>query len=617
MAQTPEEFLDDLREEFDRLFKLENVIPTLTKAVDDIRAGALSLNTVFGQNRQRVTEIGQAFAEAVPAVNRLGGSIEDVSTTMQEIALASRRNLVATEEDISKLYAASKVLGSSVKEIADSFIDVGVNLEQISGSLEDSIDYIQSVGGNVRQIFDKVLNNTEMLNRFQFENGVQGLTKMAAQASMLRFNMNETFQLADKVLTPEGAIEVASAFQRLGVAAGNLVDPFQLMNQSINDPQGLQDSLIEVSKQFTYFDEQTKTFKINPQGVLTLKQIEDQTGVSAKELTKMGLAASELDARLSDIRPDIKFENEEDKQYLANIAKMGQGGEYEVKIKDEQGNIETKNLSDVTQEEFDKLIKEQKLADRSLEELQRDQLTTSELIMGDVRAIMNKVVFGVTSAAPVLNITEEAARMAKTIGVSASDTDKFSVKDFREGTEDILYSVEELVKTMYDTGDISGSLTTFMGKMEDRYGKMEKRFYEDLKKFTEENKEKLGQENKGFIEQMIGKVFGFMSDINPAQIKPDEIAGKSLIEGRQGQSINNNTNINQKVEFGGQSTIVVEHKFPAEFSNLSKDSQRKLIDEVLNSSQLDLIINSQVQQSMSEGKYTPGLGLGRYSNKKI
>ena len=101
---------------------------------------------------------------------------------------------------------------------------------------------------------------------------------------MLRFDMKETFELADKVLDPDKAIEVASAFQRLGVSAGNLTDPFMLMNQSINDPSGLQDSLINVAKQFTYFDEQTKSFKISPQGILTLREMEQQTGVSATDM---------------------------------------------------------------------------------------------------------------------------------------------------------------------------------------------------------------------------------------------------------------------------------------------------------------------------------------------
>jgi hypothetical protein len=68
--------------------------------------------------------------------------------------------------------------------------------------------YIRSIGGNTKQIMEDVTNNMDQMNRFQFENGVKGLTKMAAQASMLRFDMNETFKLADKVLSPEGAIQL-------------------------------------------------------------------------------------------------------------------------------------------------------------------------------------------------------------------------------------------------------------------------------------------------------------------------------------------------------------------------------------------------------------------------
>jgi hypothetical protein len=81
--------------------------------------------------------------------------------------------------------------------------------------------------------------NMEKMNRYQFDGGVAGLAKMAAQASMLRFDMAQTFSFADRMLTPENAINMASAFQRLGVTAGNLVDPFVLMNESINDPTGV------------------------------------------------------------------------------------------------------------------------------------------------------------------------------------------------------------------------------------------------------------------------------------------------------------------------------------------------------------------------------------------
>ena len=358
--QSPEEYKKSLIGSLD-------VATELASYVVEIQKSSIEINKVFGQGRERVGILMSSIADALPMVNRLGGSMADVAKTIGEVADASNRNVIASTEEVEKLYAAQKVLGISAKDMTNSFLDIGVGLAQIPEQLENSIEYIQSIGGNTQAVMKSVTGNMEQMNRFQFEGGVVGLTKMAAQASMLRFNMNETFRLADKVLDPDGAIEVASAFQRLGVSAGALADPFQLMNMSINDPSGLQDSLADVAKQFTYFDEKTKTFKINPQGVLTLREMEKQTGVSAAEMSKMGLAAAELDKRLSAVNlAGITIGTEEDKQFLANIAKMGESGEYEVKIKNEQGEEETKKLSEVTQKEFDKLIQEQKDGPKSL-----------------------------------------------------------------------------------------------------------------------------------------------------------------------------------------------------------------------------------------------------------
>ena len=206
--------------------------------------------------------------------------------------------------------------------------------------------------------------------------------------------MKETFALAEKVLDPEEAIKVASAFQRLGVSAGSLVDPFSLMNQSINDPSGLQDSLANVSRQFTYFDEKTKTFKINPQGVLTLREMEKAANLTQGSLSKMGLAAAELDKRISEVNAaGLHFGSEEDKQYLQNIASMGKGGKYEVELKDGT----KKELQQLNQEEFDELIDEQKNGPKTLEEIARGQMTYMEVMANDVTAIRMAVAAGVVT----------------------------------------------------------------------------------------------------------------------------------------------------------------------------------------------------------------------------
>jgi len=401
----------------------------------------------FTQTRARVYEIQTAIADSVPNVRRLGGDIKDVSEIIGQVAIASRRNVIATAEEVEQLYAINKVLGLGAETLSNSFLDVGLGIEKIPETLEKSMTYVQSIGGNAKTVIGDVQKNMEQMNRYQFEGGVQGLTKMAARASMLRFEMKETFALAEKVLDPEGAIEVAGAFQRLGVAAGNLVDPFQLMNMSINDPSGLQDSLADIAKQFTEFDAETKTFKINPQGVLTLREMEKAAGLSAGSLSKMGLAASELDQRLSAVdAAGLKIATEEDKQYLANILKM-KDGVYTVTLED--GRPE--QLANLQQEDFNRLIDAQKNQPKGLEETAKASLRLDEILGNNVAAIKDAVAGGVLTAPTMQNLNESIRTLSQKYVDRVSKDEKFSTDSIRKKAEKIF-------------GDIEGDITRIISK---------------------------------------------------------------------------------------------------------------------------------------------------------
>ena len=407
--------------------------------INDVRIGLNNLTgqiqNTFTQGRERVFEFQRAVTDSLPGVRSLGGDIKDVGRIIQEVGVAARRNVVANEEEIESLFVASKILGISAQDITNSFLNVGVGIEEMSDKLNESIDYVRGIGGNARQVMQDVQKNMDQMNRYQFEGGVVGLTKMAAQASMLRFNMTDTFAMAEKVLSPEGAIEVASAFQRLGVAAGNLVDPFALMNASINDPGALQDSLAEVSKQYTYFDEKSRTYKMNPQGVLILREMEQAAGLSAGSLSKMGLAAAELDDRLEAVNEaGLSIVNEEDKQYLANIAKLGKDGTYQVTLKDGT----QKELADLSQPEFEKLIEAQKSGPKTMEELQRAQLSVDEIMKNDVAAIKYAVLGGILTDKNIQDLLEGTRTIADITGEQLNKT--ITTQGMREFSETNLTS---------------------------------------------------------------------------------------------------------------------------------------------------------------------------------
>lgn len=488
----------DLLTELQDSFKALGNIDEYKNALGQLATAATLINQTFTQGRTRIVEMQQAVADAIPGINRLGGEAKDVVEVIQAVANATQRNVIAGAESVERLYAASELIkGVNLSTMIENFTEVGYTFEKIPDLLEESIHYVQSIGGNAAEVMDDVVRNVDKLNRFQFEDGVKGLTKMAAQAAMLKFDMSSTFQFADKVMNPEGAIEVASAFQRLGVAAGNLVDPFQLMNQSINDPSGLQTSLGNVSKQFTYFDEKSKGFKISRQGVMILAEMEKAANLSQGSLSKMGLAAAELDARLSKISPSIKFDNEEDKQYLANIATMNDKGEYVVSIKRPGGDPEVKKLSEVTQEETTKLIEEQKKAQKPLEEIQRDQLKLSELQAGDIAAIKNKLLFGITSTAFGLEATEAYRKGKTTIMGGASEREAIvSVGDVRGFFQSGIDTIRQGIKDANGGQDIDKILEGLGTNAES----VSREFGEKFNKGWDEYLSKLKKKNYGMSE---------------------------------------------------------------------------------------------------------------------
>jgi hypothetical protein len=399
---------------FDDLKKLgSNILPDISGAMSEVYQKAVDLNDVFGQNKERLSEIQRVIFDIRPGISALGGSMSDVYRILEDVSKVTSKNVLATAQDAKELFATEKVIGGTVRDIVENFTEVGIQVSKIGDEAEKAVNYVQSMGLNTKDIFELVSRNFEKLNAYNFADGVQGLAKMASTAAMFKFDMSETFRITDKALDPQGAVELASAFQRMGVAVGDLTDPFQLMYKSLNDPEGIQESLSQMTKKFTYFDEKTKTFKISPEGILQMRELNKQTGISYETLSKSALAAANMDKAISQIKPGIKFESEDDKRMLANIARMGKGGEYEVKLK---GQDEAVKLSELTQEQIKDLLEEQRNAPKTLEETALASLNLEEKLNADVNAIRNKLEGYVGSQPVALEFTTQMDKLMAGLG---------------------------------------------------------------------------------------------------------------------------------------------------------------------------------------------------------
>jgi len=537
-----------LEESFKKLS--DEYMPNVLKAMGELQGAARNLNSTFGQGRDRINEMQKALGYANAAVTKLGGNMDDAVRTMQDIALGTRRNVLAAQEDVSKLYAASKVLGpySDVRQLVSSLTDVGVQFAQAGEEIQKSMNYVRTLGLNTQQIMSDVTNNMAMMNKFNFSNGVEGLTKMAAQASIFRFDMSDTFTLMNKALDPEGAIELSSAFQRMGVTAGDLTDPFQLMYKSLNDPEGLQKSLGQMTEKFSYFDDKTKTFKISPEGMLQMRELAKQTGISYESLSKSALASANLSAALKQINPSINFKSEEDKQLLSNIARMGESGEYEVSVTNEKGDIEKKRLSDLSQQQMDKLIKEQKEGPKTLEDYARGQMKTMDIVQADLHYIRVNLESGAATAKQIM----ETEKLIRDVTTSSTDiiAKAFPTQDgVRKETETAVSTMLGAIKEL-TSGNVDSKRVAELGDL----------FNSQMKNLEGQGLEKIKETMIKLKENVIDKGSAYKSKI----LEPSKSTGKvESTKTRDNKvSVEQNTNVSGeikfKVEAGNANTTQIE-----------------------------------------------------------
>jgi hypothetical protein len=590
-------------------------LQSVASAISNMIVEADSLNRAFGGGRVRIEEMNYAIKDSVSSINKLGGDISDVTTTMAGIAEGSRRNVIATEEQVSKLYASGQILNRTAADLTESFGNAGYEVSQIGVNVEESIGYVQNLGLNAKTITNDVVRNLDSMNRFNFNDGVQGLTKMAAQASMLRFDMRDTANFADKVITPEGAINMSAAFQRLGLAVGSLGDPFKLMNDSINDPGALQDSLINATKQFTYFDEKTKSFRINPQGILTLREMAQETGISYEQLSKTALAAADLDDRLSAISPSINFEKEEDKMFLANMAQMDKG-EYTVKVKNARGEQETVKLGEITAEQITKLREQQANAPKTVEEIQRSQLDVLTVIGGDLQAIINQMRYGVAGAKEVVSNAEGIRNISTVLSKKLTEVTP-QTKEVSGFVDESLKAVQTLIMGKQGGELNQKDFETQLKSIEDKFIKSTDGFGDmasrRLSEIVTDIKGTSASERgfKSIVEEFKNAIdTGKAGPIKTKVKTTDEVGGASVF-GASGARTRQIAEINksqesvrfttQKLDFGGVITIKVDAA-----AGVSTEDVNKMFTNTFNSEsfrqQISKLSKQAVQSEMKPTK---------------
>lgn len=318
---------------------------SLVKSAFDIgnkeQAGASEYVRAFGGGRRGMYSVQQTARSLISSdrARQLGYRIEEAYSAMTSFTEAVGR----TADHLSRRDLESAVnlnrFGIGGQTIGD-FDTFGKSLEETEMFFTKLYGDVSKKGLSFRNVSKAVNDNLKMAQSHTFANGLRGLTAMAEKAVQLKYNMQQVSAFSDKVSTVEGALQVGANLSVLGGTFAQYADPMQLLYESLNDQEAMNDRMIEMFGKSAFWDSTKGEFSMDPVERMRLNHAAQAAGLNPNEM--LNLAYN--NARVNRVETQMKGGLDKDTaEYIKNIAQIGKNGLAYVTL-----NGERKNVSELT-----------------------------------------------------------------------------------------------------------------------------------------------------------------------------------------------------------------------------------------------------------------------------
>lgn len=361
-------------------FAIAGATDILSKEVE-LRA---QINSKLGTAGELSKNYRETILDSLPGVIRMGYGFEHVSDLMVGLAEKTGRFTTLNATVVADTAATSRAFVGDLSEMAEvfsTFEQVGIGAEKTVESINAAGSKSISLGLNGKKTVSDIRENIGKLNEYGFQNGIQGLTRMAQKATEFRMSMDSAFRLADDVMDPEKAISLSANLQVLGGAIGDFGDPLKMMYDATNNVEGLQDALIGAAGSLATYNTEQGRFEITGVNLRRAKAMATELGISYKELSNGAIAAAERSSAASALMANGLKLDDKQTEFITNLARMKDGTmTIDVSsISKEFGGAQSVALDQLTEKQVKILEDNQKkLEGMSIEEIARDQFTATQ-----------------------------------------------------------------------------------------------------------------------------------------------------------------------------------------------------------------------------------------------
>jgi len=377
------------------------------------------INKKTGLTGKLSKDFREEIQNAGPKLEQLGVSYETLANSAVSLVDKSGKFNLINQQSFEKAAVVGQAYLGSMEALTNMLPDfekVGIGAQGTFAAVDKAGKSSLTLGLNSQKVSKDLQSNIGMLNQFGFKAGIDGLTKMVQKSIEFRLSMDQVAQVADKVFSPEGALELSANLQVLGGAIGDFNDPLKLMYMATNNVEGLQDAIIDAAGSLATYNQEQGKFELTGINLRKVREMATALGMDYKELAKTAIATQE---RLSakEMLSGLRIEDE-DKEFLTNLSQMKNG-----KMTIELQSEELKKQFGANEVALDSLDKNQaelllkyrdEFKQMNPEEVVRKQATDIENIRRDVSFMVKSI---------ALTGTREVKELAKYLGI---DLKKFS-----------------------------------------------------------------------------------------------------------------------------------------------------------------------------------------------
>lgn len=354
---------------------------------EDFYKNVKDANQELGISDELARNMEKSFQRAFEGFVPLGGTIEDITAAYKAFVQLTSTNRLVNPEDLQTLAKFRLAFGEGYEAIFSTMALYGASIEDTNREISKAFRNANSLGLNAANVIQQIQKNIDLLDKYSFDNGIEGLSKMVMLSERYKINMSSAANFVDKSLDLDSVMEMSAQLMVLGGEFSKLGDPFTLMATARSNPELLIQKITDLAGAYAHLNTQTGTFTVDPYGMDMIRQFATITGVAADELTraaKIGRMRIEVE---SNIAPQLR--QLEDYETIVDRISSGayfKNGTLGIDIKAPDGKVTFKSVANISPTDLETISAVNE--DIPLESITQDLIQTNQTLIGSINALI-------------------------------------------------------------------------------------------------------------------------------------------------------------------------------------------------------------------------------------